>query len=404
MATTVILLILITILIIWKLCSKPSKYPPAAELSSKYGDVVGLYLGSTPLVIISGLDTVKAAGAREDLSGRPRTKLALDLGLIFSQGDLWREQRRFTLRHLRDLGFGKHSMQGLIHEEEIDAMSGQGQRYEYGDARLQTLLHLSKELLTRTDASGGIAQNFPILLKLCPRLTEYDKIVEVRQKVFDFIKEDVLTHREKEQLLAICKDLFVAGSDTTFNSITYALVYMLNYQNIQRKVQEELDNIVGQDRLPALDDRQKLVYTEATLQEIMRMSSAVPLAVPHAPLENSVQFHDYIIPKNTRILLNISHVHMDRKIWGDPEMFRPERFIDDDGKLLRPDALMSFGSGKRQCLGESLARNNVFLTFTAIMQRYCMLVPSGEKAPSLKATGGFTIGPEPFHCLMKPRF
>ncbi|XP_059479051.1 methyl farnesoate epoxidase-like [Neocloeon triangulifer] len=497
MAVAIILILLVIILAWLNATKKPSNYPPgprrwpilgnilslrgrplhfiARDLSEKYGNIMGLYVGSHPLIIISGLAEVKEASSKEELSGRPVTELALEIGnglirgLIFSQGNLWREQRRFTLRHLRDLGFGKRSMEGLIHEEvnslivEVGRMAGTnweqsvelhnmlgasginvlwhvmaGRRYAHDDPKLKQLTGLIKELLTITDASGGIANNFPFLTRYLPFLTEKKKILAVRKNIIDFLKEDIVRHKAtldadsprdfidiyliemnehikegkdssftERCLTEVCRDLFMAGTDTTFNSITFALVYMVRYPHVQRKVQEELDNVVGQERLPGLQDRPSLSYTEATIMEALRVSSVVPMGVPHAPLmtcKADVPFRGYVIPKNARIAMNLAQIHMDPKIWGDPENFRPERFLNEEGKLIKQDALVPFGLGKRQCLGEALARNNLFLFFAGILQRFTLSVPKGEEPPSVEPTGGFTLAPRNSRAKITPRF
>ncbi|XP_065352109.1 methyl farnesoate epoxidase-like [Cloeon dipterum] len=497
MAVTLILALLVVVFVWWSASKKPPNYPPgprrwpilgnilsmrgrplyliARDLKERYGNVVGLYVGSQPLVIISGYAAVKEASSREDLSGRPASELSLEIGnglirgLIFSQGELWREQRRFTLRQLRDLGFGKRSMEGLIHEEvnslilEVGRMAGAdwsqsvelnkvlgtsginvlwhvmaGRRYAHGDPKLKELTGMIKELLTITDASGGIANNFPMLTRYAPFLTEKSKILAVRKKLISFLAEDINNHKatldsdnprdfidiyliEMENnkikgkdttftercLTEVCRDLFMAGLDTTFNSITFALVYMVRYPHVQKRVQMELDEVVGQERLPGLEDRTSLPYTDATIMEVLRVSTVVPMAVPHAPLSTcntDVSFQGYTIPKNARILMNLSGIHMEPKIWSDPENFRPERFLNDEGRLLKQESLVPFGLGKRQCLGESLARNNLFLFFTAIMQRFTLSVTPGEEPPSVEPVGGFTLAPKESRATIAPRF
>ena len=122
---------------------------------------------------------------------------------------------------------------------------------------------------------------------------------------------------------------------------------------------------------------------EATILEIMRLSSLVPFGVPHAPLEDVV-YKGYSIPKGTMIFGNQYAAHYNKEIWGDPENFRPERFLSPDGKqVLRNKAWMPFGAGKRQCMGESLARDEMFLFFTNLVRQFQISMPADEPKHSL---------------------
>ncbi|XP_071452935.1 cytochrome P450 1A1-like [Hetaerina americana] len=104
-----------------------------------------------------------------------------------------------------------------------------------------------------------------------------------------------------KQLLGIGRDLFFAGYDTTFNTIVFSILYMILNPDVQVKVQEELDDAIGKDRLPSFQDRDShlIPYTEATVLEILRSSTVVPLSVPHAPLfaTKDIEFRGYVIPK-----------------------------------------------------------------------------------------------------------
>ncbi|XP_071452821.1 methyl farnesoate epoxidase-like [Hetaerina americana] len=487
-----LILLAATILLLLKLLmAKPDKFPPGptkwplvgnifqlkrwgplphlslGEAARQYGDVVGLYSGYTPVILISSLDGIKEVSSRDELAGRPtslvQTKIDKgDYGVIMSSGERWKEQRRFTLRHLRDLGFGKRSLEGIAHEElevvfeEVEKLSRgekadqknpvcvhdilgtaginvlwhiiSGQRYSHSDPYLNKLMDNVKKLISISDPSGGVSVVFPIFTTLFPFWTNLPTFLELRRSLHQFIKDEIVGHRKtidsenprdfldiyiaeidkqsinpatyfkEKQLVQTCVDLFMAGSDTTFNSLTFSVLYMILYPEVQCKVQEELDRVVGRDRLPSLEDRPNLPYVEATLHEVLRLSSVAPLALPHSPLyaEKDIEFQGYVIPKNSRVILNLYAVHHNPEIWGDPHNFRPERFLDEDGKVTKPEALIPFGTGKRACLGEALARNNLYLFFTGLVQRYSMRIPDGHPIPSDDPEGGLTLVPKAF--------
>jgi len=111
-------------------------------------------------------------------------------------------------------------------------------------------------------------------------------------------------------------------------------------------------------------------YTESLLTEVLRSSSIVPGGVPHRTLKD-IKINGYDIKKDTVIMANIYYIHYNEKIWGDPLNFRPERYLSPDGKVFKkPEAVMAFSVGRRQCIGESLARDTLFLFITNIFQRF----------------------------------
>lgn len=114
--------------------------------------------------------------------------------------------------------------------------------------------------------------------------------------------------------------------------------------------------------------------------------------------------HGFSIPKGSVAFPSLFAFHQDKEIWKDPENFRPERFLDENGKLsLKKDISLPFGAGKRLCAGETFSRNTMFLCLTAILQNFDLKNP-GEKLPELDATRcGFIVGPEDYWIKFVPR-
>lgn len=96
-------------------------------------------------------------------------------------------------------------------------------------------------------------------------------------------------------------------------------------------------------------------------------------------------------------------VHMDPMLWDHPEKFDPSRFLDSNGKVSKPEYFIPFGVGRRMCLGEVLARMELFLFFSSMLHTFDLSVPVGEKLPSLKGNAGITITPDAFKVSLKPR-
>ncbi|XP_065738859.1 vitamin D 25-hydroxylase isoform X2 [Phocoena phocoena] len=160
------------------------------------------------------------------------------------------------------------------------------------------------------------------------------------------------------------------------------------------QVQKEIDLIIGPSGTPSWDDKCKMPYTEAVLHEVLRFCNIVPLGIFHATSEDAV-VRGYSIPKGTTVITNLYSVHFDEKYWRDPEVFYPDRFLDSSGYFAKKEALVPFSLGRRHCLGEQLARMEMFLFFTTLLQRFHLHFPH-ELVPNLKPRLGMTLQPQPY--------
>lgn len=147
---------------------------------------------------------------------------------------------------------------------------------------------------------------------------------------------------------------------------------------IAEKIRDEINQVVGHGQLPTLDNRIDMPYTEATIRENMRYDTPLPSGIPHKVLKDTT-LGGYFIPEGTVMMPGIYAMHIDKELWGDPESFRPERFLDEHGKLdLKKDITLPFGAGKRLCAGETFSRNILFLYVSAIYQNFKLTLPKGE--------------------------
>jgi len=178
---------------------------------------------------------------------------------------------------------------------------------------------------------------------------------------------------------------------------------MLHNPAEKLKVQQELDEKVGPNRLPKLSDMNNLPYTRATLYEIMRRSSVVPMGTTHAT-DAEVEFEGFTIPKNAQVIPLLHAVHMDPANWDEPEQFRPSRFLSEDGgSVVKPEHFMPFGVGNRMCLGDSLAEKEFFLFFSSILHTFQLELPANATLPDLRGTTGVTVTPNQFEVIFTPR-
>lgn len=145
-------------------------------------------------------------------------------------------------------------------------------------------------------------------------------------------------------------------------------------------------------------------YSEAIISEILRISSVAPIGIPHAMITDFT-FNGYHLPKGASVFPNLYGVHHDPEIWGDPETFRPERFLSDDGtKFVQNEALIPFAEGKRKCLGESFGRDTLFLFVTNIFQQFSILPdPDNKEKADFEADFGLLLSPKPFKVVVSSR-
>lgn len=204
-------------------------------------------------------------------------------------------------------------------------------------------------------------------------------------------------------MVNILFDLFFAGTDTTATTLAWAVLYLCKFPKVQKKLQSEITEVSGDTRKVAVEDRTKMPYTLAFIDEVLRYSSHVPDGVPHRALTDS-EFRGYLIKKNTLIQPNLYYIHYDPRIWGDPENFRPERFLSADGKkYVRNENVQAFQIGRRQCAGETLARDSIFLYTTNLFQQFDIKFNPNVEEPSVESRIGFTRAPLPYSVIMTDR-
>lgn len=292
-----------------------------------------------------------------------------------------------------------------------------GKKISRSDARLGYLLDLMRKRSRAFDMSGGWLNAMPFLRFIAPEKTSYNLIKQFNVELRNFFKPIIDEHKNDFtedkinddliyafinemrtangkstnftdiQLTMVILDLFIAGAHTTSNTLDFVLMSLVLYPNVQSRCQREIDDVLGKAELPSLRDKTKLSYIEAVILETQRLFNIVPMSGPRRVLKPT-KLGDYYLPKNTTVLIGIETVNMDKEYWGDPDNFRPERFLDENNKLCNTERLVSFGQGKRRCLGEALARASLFTFTVGILQKYQLNLPPNGERP----TGGPAIG------------
>ncbi|XP_026686643.1 uncharacterized protein LOC103519287 [Diaphorina citri] len=207
------------------------------------------------------------------------------------------------------------------------------------------------------------------------------------------VKKRLTRECTDDQLLVLLLDLFMAGSETTSNSLSFSVLYLIRYPHVQRKIQEEIDSL---NKEPTILDRYKCPYLEATIMEIMRHGNTAPIGVAHRAMKTS-RLGSYVIPQDSIILVNLWSIMRDQEHWGDPDVFRPERFIHPtSGEVLYDETLIPFGLGKRRCLGEPMARTSLFIFLSSLLYHFNISIPSDEPLPAVTVLDGVTLAPAPY--------
>lgn len=201
---------------------------------------------------------------------------------------------------------------------------------------------------------------------------------EIREKGQSWLTDDYIK--------GLMYDTVAAGMSEMMKSIRMLILLMCHYPEVQSRVHTEIDDVIGSGATPSSQHRSKMPYTEAVIMEMLRYVSQTPLAIPHK-CNKDVILDGYLIEKDSGIFPNIWGIHHDEKIWTDPWVFRPERFITENGQLLPKDhklrkTLIPFSVGKRRCPGEDFAISRLLLLLTSMIQRLQFCPPSTEELPS----------------------
>ncbi|KAL8266499.1 hypothetical protein R6Q59_003843 [Mikania micrantha] len=175
------------------------------------------------------------------------------------------------------------------------------------------------------------------------------------------------------------KDMVVGGTDTTSNSIEFALAEMMNQPEILKRAQHELEMVVGKDNIVEESHINKLPYLHAIMKETLRLHPALPLLVPHCPSYSCV-IGGYTVPKGARVFVNAWAIHRDPATWENPLEFRPERFLDAKWDYTGNDfRYFPFGSGRRICAGTAMGERMFMFLLGSIIQSF-----NWELGPGIK--------------------
>nr|XP_028572971.1 cytochrome P450 2B4-like [Podarcis muralis]XP_028572972.1 cytochrome P450 2B4-like [Podarcis muralis] len=411
-----------------------------SKLVEKYGPMFTIWMGPKPMVVLCGFDVVKDAlvDHAEAFGGRIHSpiidRVTKGHGIINSSDIEWRELRRFTVMTLRDFGMGKRSMSERVQEEAVclvealAATKGQGfdpttritsavsnvissvifgTRFDYADKTfLKHQRIIENEVGLFRTILGLLYSAVPKILDCFPG--RHQKIFSDCDELCAFVRENVKVHMqtldpqnirdyidcfliksEKEQrsasdtfrtenLVMTVFGLFVAGTGTTSFALISGLMVMAKLPHIQAKVQQEIDEVMSATRAPSMEDRVRMPFTNAVIHEILRYPPSINETIPRT-MSCDTKFRGFTFPKGTAVAPMFTTVHRDPLQWETPEQFNPGHFLDVKGQFKKKDALIAFSAGKRACVGEALARMELFLFFSTLLQNFTFQLVGAAK-------------------------
>uniref|UniRef100_A0A8C1QQ43 Uncharacterized protein n=1 Tax=Cyprinus carpio TaxID=7962 RepID=A0A8C1QQ43_CYPCA len=408
----------------------------------QYGEMATIFVGRKSAIFLNTIELAKEALVQNasSFSGRPPIPLLIWItegyGIAMATfGHSWRQQRRFALHTLRNFGLGKKSVEERVTEESslpanIICSVVFGDRFDYDNKSFAYLLEIVKENIIQAGSLTGQVFDLLPIIKHFPG--PHQKIYQNAEELKAFIKEAVKTHREtldpdsprdfidaylleiekqksnedstfhEDNMVMSVSDLFLAGTDTTSTTIRWGLIFLTQNPDVQERCHKEIARVLGYDRLPSMEDRDKLPYTYATVHEIQRYGNIVPFGVFHETTQTT-KLRGYDIPKGTTVFTNLTAILSDKDHWKYPDTFNPENFLDDNGHFFKPESFLPFSLGPRVCLGETLAKTELFLFVTSLLQRIRFSWPPGVKWPDMNGIVSVVRSPEPFDIICHSR-
>uniref|UniRef100_A0A8C9Q4B6 Uncharacterized protein n=1 Tax=Spermophilus dauricus TaxID=99837 RepID=A0A8C9Q4B6_SPEDA len=371
-------------------------------LAKDYGPVFTVHFGMKPTVVLCGYEAVKEAliDRAEEFSGRGSypviDHIFQGLGMIVFWGNvlgliniIYRVDRSPC-----DPTF----LLSCVPCNVIVSVIFRN-RFDYGDEKFHSLIHYFHENFRLVSTPWIQLYNFFPSLHYFPgshnelfknianqkkfimeKVKEHQESLDINnpQDFIDYflIKMEKEKHNKQsdftmDNLIITIWDLFSAGTETTSTTMKYGLLLLLKHPEVSAKVQEEIERVIGRDRSPCMQDRSRMPYTDAVLHEIQRYINLLPINLPHTVTQD-VKFREYIFPKGTEIMVSLTSLLYDEKEFPNPQKFDPGHFLDESGNFKKSDHFMAFSAGKRVCVGEGLARMELFLILTSILQHFTL--------------------------------
>ncbi|KAK6161519.1 hypothetical protein DH2020_004900 [Rehmannia glutinosa] len=333
-------------------------------LGHKYGPIYKLYLGNKLYIVISSPSLVKEVVRDQDSVFANRDTPVAALVATYGGNDIawspqnsqWREMRKLFVQEMLSNKSLKESYS--LRRDEVrktikHAHTNMGKPVEIGELSFRTELNVIMNMLW-----GGIIEG-----------------------------------EEGKLIGAEFRDIVAGGTDTTATTVEWAMAELMNNPDAMDKAQKELSDVVRLDNIIEESHIPNLKYLAAVIKETLRLHPALPLLLPRSPSQSST-IGGYIIPKNTQVFINVWSIHRDPSVWDNPNEFKPERFLDDNGKWdFRGNYFhyLPFGSGRRVCGGVPLAERMLIYLVASLVHSFEWKLPTEGEALDMSETFGIVL-------------
>ncbi|XP_782513.2 cytochrome P450 2U1 [Strongylocentrotus purpuratus] len=432
--------------------------------TNEIGGIFRLRIGPVmDIVVINDVEAVREAfvekaDAFSDRMVPPLLGEALGKrgSLIWPAGGGWKKTRKFGHSAFRSMGLGHRRIEEKVVEEgrilvqACEMKEGEpfnprvlitnavgnmiaclvtGSRYDYGDPDFVKIVG-DIERFSQNLSLTSLGNVFP-LLYYTPLYTDFRRpmrdiisyiksMVKQHQQNFDPLNvRDIIDlyivelKQQREQQIPgtveenlewrLSIELYIAGMVTTSDSMLWAILIVAQHPQLMKEIQKEIDDVIGDERSPKMADQDALPLIVATLMEVSRIRPAVPLGVPRLTSRDAT-LQGYHIPKDTVVIMNLWEVLNSPKYWDKPEEFNPYRFLSEDRRsVVNHPAFIPFGIGLRACLGEKLARMQMFIIFTSLLQRFTFCLADDSRSAGMKGKAGMAYSPLKYDIILKRR-
>ena len=442
--------------LIGNLHQAPDKVPwrTYAQWTKKYGSIFSLQYGLNTVIMLGTHESARDLLEKRSniYSGRPRFVMADDNVtrgrhiLLMTYGPQWRTHTKIsasvlnirvsqTYRPLQDLE-SKQLVHGLLSSNDFPRLYHRytaslmfslayGKRGATGrDPEILGADAVNENFLVAAQVGRWIVDAIPILNHLPWPLAPWKKISEKFWRLESGLHMSNMRSGEATKSWNMTKQIriareaqdipdmdlaynvgiiYQAGLDTTNIALEIFTLACATQPRFMQHAQEELDRVVGSDRLPTFDDRANLPYMNAVVKEVLRWRPVSAGGIPHAVIQDD-EYKGYRIPKGATVIGTHWSIHLDPDVFPDPMAFKPERWVEN------PDLpLFAFGFGRRACTGQHIATNSLFIVIARILWGFSIKPAfnrqSGKEVQvdDMAFTSGFNSRPEAFEVKFVPR-